>query len=199
MSHVHQTFHVGTSMHEYIMFAAGAVIGGLLSWLITHQYYIKASKDQHSELTRVADDLRPKITLQDFEKMLETSTWTKTVIDQTEIWIAEANTMFQIVQGEQSRDFKERWTEVYPDPKSTAYPVFLKIAGSVIKEITFISMDGGRIFVPMPDIRPSGASTVDYFWNLDSLEVKLCRIIGNYYIYKNLEGVASHSKVTLVP
>jgi hypothetical protein len=57
-------------MHEYIMFAAGAIIGGLLSWLITHQYYIKASKDQHRELTQIADDLRPKNTLQDFEKVL---------------------------------------------------------------------------------------------------------------------------------
>ena len=186
-------------MQEFLVFVAGAAIGGLLSWLITHRYYVKAGKDQRQELTRLAEGLRPKNTLRDFEQILQSSTWSKATIDNTETWLADQDNTFQVVRGERSRDFKERWTAVYPDPNSSAYPVLLKIAGTVVKEITFISMDGGRIFVPMPDIRPTGPGTVEYFWNLQSLEVKVCRVIGDYYIYKDLEGVARTSKVTLVP
>lgn len=181
------------------MFVAGVAVGGLLSWLIAHRYYVRTAKDQRRELSRLAEGLRPKNTLRDFEQTLENSTWSKTVIDHTEVWLADTDNAFQIARGERSKDFKERWTTVYPDPNSAAYPVFLKIAGNVVKEITFISMDGGRIFVPMPDIRPLGPGTVDYFWNLQSLEVEVCRVIGDYYIYKNLEGVARTSRITLVP
>jgi hypothetical protein len=28
-------------MDDFLTFAAGAAIGGLLSWLITHRYYVK--------------------------------------------------------------------------------------------------------------------------------------------------------------
>ena len=59
-------------------------------------------------------------------------------------------------------------------------------------------MDGGRIFVPVAEGRPTGADNVEYFWNLNSLEVKVGRIVGSYYIHNNLEGVAQRSGVTLV-
>jgi hypothetical protein len=161
---------------------------------------LKAGEDQRRELSRFAEGLRSKNTLRDFEQMLENSTWSKTVIDHTEVWLADTDNTFQIERGERSKDFSERWTTVYPDPNSSAHPVFfLRVAGSVVKEITFISMDGGRIFVPMPDIRPLGPGTVDYFWNLQSLELKVCRVIGDYYIYETLEGVACTSRITLVP
>ncbi len=59
-------------------------------------------------------------------------------------------------------------------------------------------MDGGRIFVPMPEIRPISEDDVEYFWNMSSLGVKVCRIIGKYYIYDDLAGVARRSHITLV-
>lgn len=112
--------------------------------------------------------------------------------------MADADNTFQIEQGKSTRDFRERWTTVYPDPNSTAYPVYLKINGTTIKELTFISMDGGRIFVPMTEIRLVSNGASEYFWNLNSLEVLVCRIIGNYHIYKTLEEVAATSKVVLI-
>ncbi|MCM5570064.1 hypothetical protein M6I34_06055 [Burkholderiaceae bacterium FT117] len=185
-------------MKEFLMFAAGAAIGGLLSWLITHRYYIKAGADQRAELDRLSADLRPRNTLENFERMLESSNWTKSVIDHTEVWIADADNTYQIEIGERTREFTERWTTVHPDPNSSAYPVYLKLNGATIKELTFIAMDGGRIFVPMAGVRQAGANEVEYFWNLNSLEVKVCRIIGAYYLYENLEGVATRSKVAIV-
>jgi hypothetical protein len=185
-------------MNELLTFVAGAAIGGLLSWLITHRYYVKSGSDQKTELAKLQAALRPRNTLRDFEDFLGTSTWTKSFVGHAEIWMADADNTFQIEQGESSREFRERWTTVYPDPNSTAYPVYLKINGTTIKEVTFISMDGGRIFVPMTETRLDATGTPEYFWNLSGLEVRVCRIIGSYYIHENLEGVARTSNVVLV-
>ena len=181
-------------MDKLFTFVSGVVIGGLLSWLIAHWYYLKASADQRTGLNKLSEGLKPRNTLRDFENFLETSDWTKSIIDHAKIWMADADNTFQIEQGESTRDFRERWTTVYPDANSSAYSVYLKINETIIKELTFISMDGGRIFVPMAGVRPAG----EYFWNMNSLEVKVCRIIGTYYRHQDLEGVARMSKVTLV-
>jgi len=183
---------------EFAMFIAGLVLGGLVSWLITHRYYVKAGKDQAEQLTALEERLKSKNTLQDFENLLESSQWHKEFIDHTELWNADDDNTFQIECGQKFRQFKEKWTDVYPDPDSSASPVYLKINGNVIKEINFISMDGGRIFVPMPDIRLRDDEIVEYFWNLNSLEVKVCRVVGSYYIYNNLKGVAKRSKIEVI-
>lgn len=185
-------------MSEFLTFVAGAAIGGLLSWLITHRYYVKAGSDQSAALAKLKQDLRPKTTLRDFEDMLARSSWTKTYIDHTGLWIADEDNTFQMQRGERSQDFTECWTKVHPDPNSASYPIYLKIGSSVVKELTFISADGGRIFVPMPGVRPLPDGATDYFWNLGSLEVRVCRIVGEYYRYNNLEGVARRSNVSIV-
>lgn len=181
-----------------LSFIGGIVLGALASWLITRYYYVKASKEQKEELQRLSKDLRPQNTLQDFEQLLELSSWHKTTVNDSEVWVCDSNNTFQIERGERTRDFTERWTTVYPDRNSSAYPIYLKIGGVIIKEIVFIAMDGGRIFVPMADIRPVSNGNVEYFWNLNSLNVKVCRVIGDYYIYKNLEGIAKMSRVALI-
>lgn len=185
-------------MNDFLTFVAGAAIGGLLSWLITHRYYVKSGVGQKAELAKLQAALKPRNTLSDFEDLLRTSTWTKAFVGHTEIWMADADNTFQIEQGESTRELKERWTTVYPDPNGTAYPVYLKINGTTIKEVTFISMDGGRIFVPMAEVRLDATGTPEYFWNTNSLEVLVCRIAGSYYIHESLEGVARTSKVVLV-
>lgn len=183
---------------DFVTFIAGVVLGALCSWFITHRYYLKASVDQQVELKKLADNLQPKNTLADFEKYLITSSWTKEFIENNVVWICDADGTFQIVYGEDSQEFKERWTTVYPDQDSQIFPVYMKISGTVIKELKFISLDGGRIFVPMTEIRPTKDNELEYFWNLNSLEVKICNVIGEYYIYKDLRSVAKFSKVTLV-
>lgn len=181
-------------MQELFNFVAGCAIGGLLSWLITHRYYVIAGKEQKIELERLAEELRRRNTLDDFKILLDAS-WRKTHVDNTELWVCEADNTYQIRVGNDGRDFKEPWVEVHPDPVGVAYPVYLEIGSAVIQELTFVSVDGGRIFVPMPKRRsPSG-----YVWSVSSLEVKVCRIIGTYYRYDDLEGVAAVSKVEIAP
>lgn len=185
-------------MDSVITFVAGAAIGGLLSWLITHSYYVKGSREQRVQLDELSRKLKPKNTLADFERVLTESAWTNEVIDDTEVWVADSDNTFQIIRGERTRDFRERWTNVHPDPNSAIYPVYLKINNNIIKELPFIAVDGGRIFVPMPELRPISEEEVEYFWNMNSLEVKVCRVIGSYYIYGDIRGVAKRSKVALV-
>jgi hypothetical protein len=185
-------------MASLITFIAGVAIGGLLSWLITHAYYKRSSREQKAELAQLSKKLSPKNTLSDFEQMLEESNWIADSIDETEVWIAELDNTFQISRGERTDDFRERWTDVHPDKYSSSYPVYLKINNTIIKELAFISVDGGRIFVPMPEIRPVSDEDVEYFWNTSSLGVKVCRIIGKYYIYNDLAGVARRSHIALV-
>ena len=83
--------------------------------------------------------------------LLVSSNWKKEYINQREVWIAEDNNTFQIQSGDEGDEFHESWTEMYPDQNTRKYPVYLKIDNSIVKELDFISLDGGRIFVPMPD------------------------------------------------
>jgi hypothetical protein len=181
-----------------ITFIAGVAIGGLLSWLISHAYYKKAGREQKAEFDELSKKLAPRNTLSDFERMLEDSTWISDTINESQVWIANADNTFQIIRGERADDFRERWTDGHPDQSSARYPVYLRINNTIIKELSFISVDGGRIFVPMPEIRPLNGDHVEYFWNTNSLEVKVCKIIGSYYIYNDLAGVAQRSRITLV-
>ena len=185
-------------MANIITFVLGVVAGALSSWGIAHWYCKKAAADQRGELERLRGTLRPKTTLSDFERLVESSNWTKRLIDHRTLWICDDDNTFQIEQGQQTREFRERWTTGHPDPSSSASPVYLRIGPVVVRELTFISMDGHRIFVPMPELRPVGDDEVEYFWNRNSLEVKVCRIIGEYYIYENLDGVGRRSRVAIV-
>lgn len=139
---------------------------------------------------------KEKNTIKHFEALLESSIWKKEYIANEEIWIAEKNNTFQIQCGEPGRDFHEPWTKMYPDQNTTRYPVYLKINNTIIKELTFISLDGGRIFVPMPEREVENDKRV-FYWDMQSLPVKVCKIIGDYYCYGDIYGVAKMSKVEI--
>lgn len=175
----------------------GALIGGLISWFITHKYYEKSSKEQRELIENFSKELKESHTLKYFEFLVENSRWKKEIINNDEVWVAEKNNIFQIQSDDSKGDFRETWTQRYPDKNTKGYPVYLKINNSPIKELTFISLDGGRIFVPLPD-RKYENDEVKYFWNMNSLEIKVCNIIGNYYIWKNIFGVAKQSKIEII-
>jgi len=182
---------------EIILLIIGAAIGGVISWYITHKYAEKTSKENKKLIDELSKGIKESNTLKYFEVLLVNSKWTKELIHNREIWIAEDNNTFQIQLGDEGYEFCESWTEVYPDQNAKRYPVYLKIDNSIIKELDFISLDGGRIFVPIPD-RTFESDNVKYLWNINSLEVKACKAVGRYYIYKDLAGVARISNIELI-
>lgn len=181
-----------------ILFVAGILLGGLISWFITYRYYVKAGADQREELEKLSSKLKPRTTLEDFERLVDSAKWHKVHIDNREVWVCDEDNTFQIHEGSRSRDFSELWTAVHPDITASTCPVYLKIASTTIKELLFVVADGGRIFVPITERRPAADGELEYFWNIDGLAAKVCRIVGRYYIYNSLEGVAKRSKVAIV-
>ena len=131
-----------------------------------------------------------------FEELLAKAKWWRETIGHKEIWINEEDNTFQIEHGDYEGEFRESWLEMYPDPVGAKYPVYLKINNAIIKELTFILCDGGRIFVPMPERNFEGKKVI-YTWERNSLLFKVCNIIGQYYIYNTIEGIAQVSKIDI--
>lgn len=132
-----------------------------------------------------------------YEQLVRTGHWRQEFIGRSEFWICDEDNMCQIEISEDTREFTEPWTEVYPDSRhSWATPIYLKVNNTPIKEVTFIACDGGRIFVPMPEVETKDDKRV-FYWNSDSLPFSLAKILGKYYIYDNIQGVAKISKIEI--
>lgn len=179
-----------------VLFILGVICGGLTSWLITYRYYVKASNEQKVLVDDLSKNITETGTLDYFKKLLEQSKWKKEYINQREVWIAEKNNTYQIHQSEEGRPFDESWATVHSDPLATSYSVYLKIADTVIKELTFVSLDGGRIFVPITKREVVEGKIINY-WVNSSLEVKVCNVIGYFYIFENLYKIARISKIEI--
>lgn len=129
--------------------------------------------------------------------LLTTSKWKKEYIDYNELWIAEDDNKIQIQCGVKGEEFNEPWTDAYPDKNAQKYSIYLKINNSIVKELSFVSLNGGKIFVPMPD-QIFEENNVRYIWNRRSLELKVSKIIGSYYSYDDIETLARISNIQIV-
>lgn len=180
---------------DFLYFILGASAG----WVIAHLYYKKSSDSQKRELAQLAHQLTPKTKLHDFIELLNVSSWSQTSLDGKIAWIANLDNTFQMHQGTEYREFSEPWTDVFPDQHSSACTISLRINNVSIKELEFVSVDGGRIFVPIPEARHKGISETEreFYWSLSSLRVQISKVIGSYYIYENLEGVAKQAEVLI--
>ena len=131
-----------------------------------------------------------------FESLLKHS-WVREFIGAREVWISEVDNLFQVELGDNTREFSEEWTRRFPDKHgSTAFPVLLKVQGVEIKQLTFISCDGGRIIVPMPKV-VSVEEQSSYTYDRNSLEYRVGQIIGKFYIYNTLDGLARRAGINV--
>jgi len=132
-----------------------------------------------------------------FEKHVEESSWSKEFIGDKRVWICDDDNAFQIEADDNSEDFTEKWTTVFPDRNGSGKrEVYLSINGTRIKSYIFVWADGGRIFVPLPELE-SNNDEVTYYWERNSLDFKIGKIIGNFYIHKTIEGVAKIAKIEI--
>lgn len=181
----------------------GAVLGGIGSWLVARHFYRLSSEDSSKQSALAARNEAWQKTLGYFESMLIKGTWEKDEIDHQSVWICQEDTALRIESGDEFEDFIEPWTQNYPDKKSKRNSVYLKRNGQTLKELYFIHLDGFRITVPMPKvILHKGATQATpsqiFCWEKDSIDFKVGKVIGEYYIYEKIEEISRISGVDIV-
>ena len=127
---------------------------------------------------------------------LDNSSWFEGFIDNRHIWTCDNDVSYQIMDpDEEAKDFHEEWTENFPDPHAFKYPINLIVGGITIKQISFISIDGGRYFVPLPEIEIGDNRERSFYWNRSSLEYKVGQIISRFY-QEDKENLDTFAKET---
>ena len=178
---------------DILLFFLGAFTG----WLVSRHYYRRGKRDD--EASDRSKDAKEKWlrSVNYFRHMLASADWQEKSIGGATTWVCPSDTSLAIVVMDPDENFIEPWTERHPDPVGRRALVQLKVGASVIDELTFIHLDGFRIFVPMPRVVAHGATQL-FFWESDSIEFSVARIVGSYYIHSSIEGVAKLSGVTII-
>lgn len=186
--------------NELWIFILGLVFGGIVSWITSDIFFVRASVSQKEEFSRLLSELETKNTLEYFEKLLDESEWVKRFIDDRETWVCAKNNLLQIAEDDSREKFTEEWTDKFPDKRSFISKVYLSINNIRVKELNFITVDGGRIFVPIPELQNVDLknSSRTFVWKTQSLGVRVSRKIGSYYIHNNLEGVAKMAGIKVL-
>ncbi|MFT7158747.1 MAG: hypothetical protein ACI8Q1_003781 [Parvicella sp.] len=174
----------------------GALLGGIPSWFISRYFSKESSKELIANLKRQDARSLTKNSFNGFETLLRTSAWTKEETDHSERWVCDKDNTFQFIRVDDDRDFKEKWTEVFPAQDARLFHIELKINESIIKSLPFICADGGRYTLPLPD-RAVIDGEVNFFWSPSNVEYKIAEIIGNFYRSGSLKEVAAFTKIDL--
>ncbi len=133
-----------------------------------------------------------------FKRFLESKNWQRVATQPTERWIFYRDNSFVIEISNESNEFQEPWTESFPKG-SRQTEVFLKINNEyVCPALRFVYVDEYRYFVPMPQISRDGNEERYFYWNTESLEYHVYKIIGDVsYMYQDLEGFAEANGILI--
>ena len=86
---------------EIVLLIIGAIIGGAISWGITHKYAEKASEENKELISELSQGIKEGNTLKYFEVLLANSKWKKEYINHKPVMIAEDNNTYQIHRGDE--------------------------------------------------------------------------------------------------
>lgn len=75
------------------------------------------------------------------------------------------------------RDFQEEWTRHVPDKSARSYVVQLRFGATILRELTFVSCDGGRYSLPLPAVTENGR----YEINRNSLAWRVMQLYRQYF------------------
>lgn len=85
---------------------------------------------------------------------------------------------FTVIEGKTLvRHFQEDWTKHFPDTSARSYTVQLRFGSTILRELTFVSCDGGRYSLPLPTITGSGR----YEINRNSLAWRVMQLYQQYF------------------
>lgn len=144
--------------------------------------------------------------LKNFSKfILSKKKWDKRLIDDFPIYYYSKNNNYRIEQAQDTNktwSATENWMKVFPDKSIFEYKVYLKYGETKIKELLFVSCDGARYFIPLPERKviqsDEKSFKSEFYWVKDSIEYHVGEIIGTFYRFNNLEQVADFCKVKIV-
>lgn len=89
-------------------------------------------------------------------------------------------------------NYREEWIKDYPDKEHNAsYYVRLEANAMLLEKELFVSLDGGRIFVPSPRRTLKNDELVYWY---DAIQIQLANIIGEYYLEKDINEFAIQQK-----
>lgn len=151
----------------------------------------------------------PARSLKMFENYIENkSRWSQVIDNGIETWIYEDDVLYHILvdphfDPDRQQSFDEDWVNRFPAAmlgydKPKSYPVVLKIAGVVVKQFYFVSLDSARYFVPMPEIEFKDEDERSFYWEKSSLIYKVAKIISKFYpMYPTFESFAERADIEI--
>lgn len=168
----------------------GFIYSTLISTLIAYFFYKISGRD----LKNFENRLNEKNELKYFEELLESGSWKKNLINESIYWVSDKDHTCQIEIINDEINYNHPWALRNPSKSAMVCTVYLTHNSLKIKKLRFLSIDDGRLFVPKPERKPSNN---EYFLKRDSIEFKISKIIGRYYIYDNLEIFAQKHNICL--
>lgn len=131
--------------------------------------------------------------------------WEKRTIDEQTIYFYREDNSYKIEQDYNSRSVWERrepWMSKFPDGHISQYRVYLKYGETKIAELQFLSCDGARYFIPLPEQRfpddSSSNNSIEYYWVKNSLYYQVGEIIGDFYRQDDLASVAEFCGIEIL-
>jgi hypothetical protein len=175
--------------------AVGILGGAFFSWLISRHFHKKAERDLRDENERFVRKLKWENTEDYFQAMLSNGAWEDRHINGIKQWVCKNDNNLSIEECDDSEPFVEPWTNRFADQRAFKSTVKLKRGSQVFKELIFVDMDSHRVTVPLPRVLvpgggAPGSSSPMYYWDRSSIEFKVGKIIGDYYIHDGIEDIA---------
>lgn len=134
-----------------------------------------------------------------FEKYVDESHWSNKLINNKEVWICDDDNAFQIKIDENSEHYSEKWMRRFStsnEDNSEKHEVILSINGIKVESCDFVILSSGRIIVPIAKFTPNNGEGT-YYWERNSLDFKISKIIGSFDFYKTIEKVAEMAGIEI--
>jgi len=134
--------------------------------------------------------------LDSFLDCLKNSEWHSDFVDNNKMWFCNKDIAYKIEISNKLDNYTASWAEKYPNETPSKTKVYLSINGTKVKELIFILLDGGNLFVPLPDTETINEQLI-YYWDKESLKYNVGKIIGLFNSYGSLEAIAERSNIEI--
>ena len=115
------------------------------------------------------------------------------------VWRHKGHPEFTIERTEHEQEWSYDKTESWmkyplPDPSKTTVVLHLKVGGAIVYVENFITLDGGRYFVPLPRVKyHKNEKDNEYYYT--KLQVQIARVIGTFYRMKDIDEFVEHNEI----